>query len=273
MTEALTGTASGPRPRTFVPHLRGAAGWVATRATAAAARLPHWARGRAATRTAAVLGALAVLNVAAHLTGMDATLVIPIGAALLAAAAWAMGLRSRALGIHHRHARHGLKVALWCVGLTAAVLTIALLIPATAQFFHDSRYADAKEVALAVLILIPLTTVIPEELAFRGVLDGALAEHLGERGSYLVGALAFGAWHVLTTGALGGNAGLAAVLGTGLLGQLVGILAVVLATSLAGIGFIWLRRRTGSVLAPMGMHWALNGLAAIATRVATHPPF
>ncbi|MFV0532927.1 MAG: lysostaphin resistance A-like protein [Cumulibacter sp.] len=247
---------------------------VATGASALKQRLPKWARSRAAARTGTVLLALAALNITAHLFDLDAKLVIPLGAALLAAAAWASGLRSRALGVHRDHARHGLRVALWCAGITAAVLAIALLIPQTAQFFHDNRYADASDVAMAAFILIPLTTVIPEELAFRGVLDGALTEHLGERGAYIVGALAFGAWHVLTTGAMtSGNTGLATLLGTGPLAQVVSILGVVAATSVAGLGFIWLRRRTGSLLAPMGMHWALNGLAAIATRIATHPPF
>ena len=157
--------------------------------------------------------------------------------------------------------------------MTAAVLAIALLIPQTSQFFHDNRYADFSDVAMAALVLIPLTTVIPEELAFRGVLDGALSEHLGTRGAYVVGALAFGAWHALTTGALSGNSGLTSLLGSGLLSQVLSIAGVVLATSVAGLGLIWLRRRTGSLIAPVGMHWALNGLAAIATRLATHPPF
>lgn len=273
MTEATLPT-TPVDPRILAPRISRATTWFATRASAAAARLPAWVRSKAAGRTLAVLGALAALNITAHLTGLDAKIVIPVGAAILAGGAWASGLRSRSLGVHRQHARHGVKVALWCVGLTAAVLTIALLIPQTAQFFHDNRYADASEVAFAVLILIPLTTVIPEELAFRGVLDGALAEHLGERGAYLVGALAFGVWHVLTTGALtSGNTGLTTFMGTGVLSQVLSVLGVVLATSVAGLGFIWLRRRTGSVLAPMGMHWALNGLAAIATRVATHPPF
>lgn len=273
MTEATLPTAAIDS-RVLAPRITRATAWVSTRAARVAARLPRWSRSTAVVRTLAVLAALAGLNITAHLAGLDAKIVIPVGAAALAGLAWASGLRSRSLGVHHEHARHGLKVALGCIAVTAAVLTIALLIPQTAQFFQDSRYADGREVALAVFILIPLTTVIPEELAFRGVLDGALQQHLGERGSYLVGAIAFGAWHVLTTGALtSGNAGLTTLLGSGLLSQVLGVLTVVAATSVAGLGFIWLRRRTGSVLAPMGMHWALNGLAAIATRVATHPPF
>jgi membrane protease YdiL (CAAX protease family) len=31
-------------------------------------------------------------------------------------------------------------------------------------------------------------------------------------------------------------------------------------TALAGVVFCELRRRSGSLLAPMGLHWALNGL-------------
>lgn len=273
MTEATLPTAPIDR-HPLAPRITRVIAWLPEAARRAVAGLPRWARSKAAVRTLAVLAAIGTLNVMAHLTGLDAKIVIPVGAAVLAGAAWASGLRGRALGVHHEHARHGLKVALWCVGITAAVLSIALLIPQTAQFFQDNRYADTSDVALAALVLIPLTTVIPEELAFRGVLDGALQEHLGERGSYLVGAVAFGAWHVLTTGALtSGNTGLTTFLGTGLLAQVLSVVGVVAATSVAGLGFIWLRRRTGSLLAPVGMHWALNGLAAIATRIATHPPF
>lgn len=273
MTEATLPTAPVDR-HLLAPRITRAVNRVPMRIPRSAARLPRWIRSKAAVRTLAVLTAIGALNVTAHLTGLDAKIVIPVGAAILAAAAWASGLRSRALGVHHEQARHGLRVALWCVGITAAALALALSIPQTAQFFHDNRYADASEVAMAALILIPLTTVIPEELAFRGVLDGALQEHLGTRGSYMVGAIAFGAWHVLTTGALtSGNTGLTTFLGTGLIAQVLGVLGVVAATSVAGLGFIWLRRHTGSLVAPVGMHWALNGLAAIATRIATHPPF
>ncbi|WP_228389205.1 CPBP family intramembrane glutamic endopeptidase [Cumulibacter manganitolerans] len=233
---------------------------------------PPWSG--AVPRTVAVLVALLGLNLAAHTTGLPAAVVIPVGAAVLAVLAWASGLRIRSLGLHHHHLRHGLKVGLLSAAAVAAVLAVALLIPQTAQFFHDTRYASLSEVATAVLVMIPLTTVLPEELAFRGVLDGALQQHLGRTGSYAVGALAFGAWHVLTTGALTrGNSGLGGIVGSGLTGQLLSIGGVVAATSAAGVALIWLRRHTGSLLAPIGLHWAINGLAAIATRIATHPPF
>lgn len=273
MTEASLPTA--PIDSTLgAPRITRYAAWASKQARLAKARLPQWAHSRAAARTCAVLLALAAINIFAHTATFPPAIVIPLGAAVLAAAAWASGLRWRSLGLHRDDVRRGLRMAAWCIGATAAVLTAAVLIPQTAQFFQDNRYADLSDVAWAALILIPLTTVLPEELAFRGVLDGALQEHLGERGAYVIGAVAFGAWHALTSGGLaGGNAGLTGLLGSGFLAQAVTMLGVVAATSVAGLGFIWLRRRTGSLLAPMGMHWAINGLAAIATRVATHPPF
>jgi membrane protease YdiL (CAAX protease family) len=42
------------------------------------------------------------------------------------------------------------------------------------------------------------------------------------------------------------------------------VLATVLFTTLAGIVFAELRRRSGSLVAPIGLHWATNGLGVLA---------
>ena len=47
-------------------------------------------------------------------------------------------------------------------------------------------------------------------------------------------------------------------------GQAISVLGTVLFTSLAGVVFCELRRRSGSLLAPAGLHWAVNGLAVLA---------
>lgn len=150
----------------------------------------------------------------------------------------------------------------------AAVIAALVAIPATRGFFVDHRYASLSAVIFAAVVLIPLLTVVPEELAFRGVLHGSLRRRLGKRGGLIVGSALFGLWHVLSSLGLNAqNAGLSAVLGGGWLGQLLGILGAVLATSVAGAGFIWLRERTGSILAPVGLHWALNAGGALAVGV------
>ena len=43
------------------------------------------------------------------------------------------------------------------------------------------------------------------------------------------------------------------------------VLATVLFTAGAGVVFCELRRRSGSILAPAGLHWAVNGLSVLAS--------
>jgi hypothetical protein len=44
----------------------------------------------------------------------------------------------------------------------------------------------------------------------------------------------------------------------------------VLATAAAGFVFSWLRRRSGSLIAPIALHWSLNGLGALAAALVWH---
>ncbi len=46
--------------------------------------------------------------------------------------------------------------------------------------------------------------------------------------------------------------------------MLAGVMLAVVATAAAGFVFSWLRRRSGSLLAPIALHWSLNGLGALA---------
>jgi membrane protease YdiL (CAAX protease family) len=45
---------------------------------------------------------------------------------------------------------------------------------------------------------------------------------------------------------------------------LVTVLATVAFTTVAGLLFAELRRRSGSLLAPIGLHWATNGMGVLA---------
>ena len=121
------------------------------------------------------------------------------------------------------------------------------------------------------MVIIPLQTVIPEELAFRGVLHGALNRAWGFRGVAAAGSLLFGLWHVATSlGLTSGNVGFTRMFGGGFAGQLAGVLLAVAATAAAGFVFTWLRRRSGSLLAPIALHWSLNGLGALAAALVWH---
>lgn len=59
-------------------------------------------------------------------------------------------------------------------GLVLTVIVVGALLPWTRPVFLNDRYATFSGAVVASMIVIPLQTVIPEELAFRGVLHGAL---------------------------------------------------------------------------------------------------
>ena len=52
--------------------------------------------------------------------------------------------------------------------------------------------------------------------------------------------------------------------------MLAGVILAVLATGTAGFVFSWLRRRSGSLFAPIALHWSLNGLGALAAALVWH---
>src|SRR5688500_15310534 len=98
------------------------------------------------------------------------------------------------------------------------------------------------------MIVIPLQTVIPEELAFRGVLHGTLHRVYGARGVFAAGSMMFGLWHIASSfGLTSGNRDLSGIVGGGVAGQIIGILLAVVATAAAGVVFTWLRHRSGSL--------------------------
>src|SRR5262249_22059435 len=99
----------------------------------------------------------------------------------------------------------------------------------------------------------------------------ALARAWGFRGVAAAGSLMFGLWHIATSlGLTASNAGFTKLFGGGFTGQLAGVLLAVSATATAGFVFTWLRRRSGSLLAPLALHWSLNGLGALAAALVWH---
>jgi len=137
--------------------------------------------------------------------------------------------------------------------------------------FMNDHYATVSGALIASMVIIPLQTVIPEELAFRGVLHGALNRAWGVRGVAAAGSLLFGLWHVATSlGLTKGNVGFTRLFGGGFVGELAGVLIAVAATAAAGFIFTWLRRRSGSLLAPIALHWSLNGMGALAAALVWH---
>lgn len=168
--------------------------------------------------------------------------------------------------------RWGGLAALAVIGTCA----IGALLPLTREAFQDDR---AKELSLGGLALyvgveIPLGTVLAEETMFRGVLPAMLRRRFAHNRNWAVrgdvaAALLFGLWHVLPSLQLADSN---AVL-KGLpfhLGVPVAMAASVAATAAAGLGFTWLRNRSGSLVAPMMLHWSLNASGIVAAWIVQH---
>ncbi|WP_206510971.1 CPBP family intramembrane metalloprotease [Rhodococcus sp. BGS-1C] len=124
----------------------------------------------------------------------------------------------------------------WGAGAAAVPIMGAVFVAAVPALSERVRPSDAAP-AEWVLFHIPVGTVITEELSFRGLFD-ALAPGLSP--------LFFGLWHIRSARAAGDS-----VVGT------------VIGTAAAGMVFSWLRRRSGSVLAPALAHFALNASGAM----------
>ncbi|MFC8042724.1 CPBP family intramembrane glutamic endopeptidase [Nocardia sp. NPDC057353] len=215
---------------------------------------------------AVVVVVLACTNLIAHFTTAWANVIsVPVAAVVLLALMRRRGLGWHELGLSPRHWRRGTLYAVGAVALVLTVVAIGAALPMTRPFFLADRYATISGALIASMIVIPLQTAIPEELAFRGVLHGTLDRVYGARGVFFTGSLLFGLWHIASSfGLTSGNAGLGAVLGGGWLGQVLGIVLAVVVTGSAGVVFTWLRRRSGSLLAPIALHWSVNGAGALA---------
>ncbi len=118
-------------------------------------------------------------------------------------------------------------------------------------------------------MVIPLGTVLFEEVAFRGVLWGLLRSRHGIAWTTAASSALFGFWHVLPSLRLTDvNPAVAAVAGGGPRGQALAVAGAVVFTAAAGVLLCELRRR-GSLLAPLGLHWAVNGLGVLASAGVT----
>src|ERR1700731_1595317 len=213
---------------------------------------------------ALVVVVLALTNLIAHFTTPWAGVAtVPAAAIGLMVLLRFNGLGWAELGLGRDHWKSGAAYALGAMALVVTVIAVGVLLPLTRPMFMNNHYATMSGALVASMIIIPLQTVIPEELAFRGVLHGALNRAWGVRGVAAAGSLLFGLWHVATSlGLTKGNVGFTRLLGGGFAGELAGVLIAVAATAAAGFIFTWLRRRSGSLPAPISLPWSLHGMGA-----------
>ncbi len=220
--------------------------------------------GRAATLVVAILIPVNVIDVRVE----HAALVVgPVTAAGLALIARRAGLSWADIGLGPGTWRRGLAWGGAAIGAVAVVFAVGAALPLTRNSFRDSRYHFGwGNSLLTSFVLIPLGTVLLEELAFRGVLWGLLRSWRGTLVATTISSGLFGLWHVLPSLHLAAdNQAVGQAVGGGLSGQVLSILGTVLFTAASGVVFCELRRRSGSLLAPAGLHWATNALGVLAS--------
>ncbi|MFE6846811.1 CPBP family intramembrane glutamic endopeptidase [Streptomyces sp. NPDC057686] len=231
-----------------------------------------WRRRRRRIGTRPAVGVTVAVLVAANLAvhrwpglwGLVTAVVV--SGVLLGVLRWAGGTLADA-GLAPGTLARGARWALALIGLVGVVYLAGALLPATRTLFEDRRYSamDGGEVMLRVLVLVPVGTVLVEEVAFRGVLYGLVRRARGAVWATAVSSLLFGLWHVLPSLHLvTAKPAVASVVGQSGPGAVLAVLGAVLFTTAAGVLFCELRRRSGSLLAPMGLHWAVNALGYLA---------
>ena len=136
------------------------------------------------------------------------------------------------------------------LGLAAAAPVALGVAVATGlpQVREEMADRDLPDGLLRWLLLgIPLGTVWSEEAAYRAALGTVAAEAFGPTGGRLVQSAAFGLSHIADARSTGEP-----------------VVPTVLVTGLAGWVFGWLYERSGSLIAPMLAHLAVNEAGAVA---------
>lgn len=190
---------------------------------------------------------LAIVNIARSTvvpSGAHFALNIVYAAVVVVFGVLAAGLGPDELGLSRASVASGLR---WGAGAFVAVVIVAAIAALTGSG-RDAMDVDDAHLAVGafltkVAVVIPVGTVLAEELVFRGVLYALLCRCLGGWRAVTAGAVAFGLWHVFPAWRADG---IAVALGT------------FAATTAAGWGFVWLRKRSGSLVAPVLAHLATN---------------
>lgn len=155
------------------------------------------------------------------------------------------------IGLAPQALRSGLRYGLGGAAIVGTATMAASRAPMSRDLFADAR-AQPHDVAYQVFVRIPLGTVVLEEVLFRGMLPAAIR---GARADLAASAL-FGLWHIVPTqNTLDINQLTDPTL------RLRAVAAGVGATFIAGLGLAAIRRRSGSLLAPMLIHWSANAVA------------
>ncbi len=163
------------------------------------------------------------------------------------------------MGIETASLKQGVLTALPFMLTIIGIMGIVYIVrPAT---FLDVRYNQDLSVMLySLFIILPLTTVLLEELFFRGLFFGYLLDVTTQLGAIILSSLAFGLWHFFTSK----NVTLEGISVTPVLVSV----GVVVVTAIAGAFFLWLRIRGNNLITPVLVHWTINATGVVLSYLA-----
>ncbi|MET9337253.1 CPBP family intramembrane glutamic endopeptidase [Nonomuraea sp. NPDC003804] len=222
-----------------------------------------------------LLRSLAVLVAANVMNNRVAPRLAPLTSALATGALVAMarksGLSWEEIGF--TRGMPGARAGAALAAIVAAGYTAGIAVPRTRALFHDERALSLStaEVVEAVLLQVPVGTVLLEEVGFRGALYGMLRRDHGTVTATAVSSTLFGLWHILPSMEMArANPALGELTsGDGDMARVV--VGSVVSTAAAGVLFCELRRHRG-LLAPALLHLATNSLGYLFARIAPAPP-
>jgi CAAX protease family protein len=171
------------------------------------------------------------------------------------------GATTEQQGLALESAPRGVRIGVVIGAPVVATMAAAAYIPSTQKFFRDERIigADGPSALYELFIRMPLATAIGEELMFRSALEGILRSRRSSLQALLTSAALFGIWHTLPAlDRLRSNPGARAVHKDNNVLKVVVVTGVCCATAGAAVALSYLRQKTGSVLAPIIVHYAIN---------------
>ena len=151
-----------------------------------------------------------------------------------------------------------------------AIIVVSLLIAnvssRASSLFIDSRNSSPTTAGIAkkIGIEIPFATVLFEEVLFRGLLVYLLDQLLSFNQAMIVASLLFGMWHLLPSIHFTRNVSIAPK------SMSIAALATVGATTMLGLFLCVARFWSGSLLAPIIIHCAINVSGYLTSARATH---
>ncbi len=229
---------------------------------------PAHPRRRSYEALALLIAILAMANIVRSLALSEVTqwtFTVAIAGAAIAIGRTAAVTRSE-LGLNPDHVHEGLRYGMASFVVVATVVTVAAVAPWLGPIFDDSR-ADAGviELLIRVVVVIPLGTVLVEELIFRGMLLALLRRIAPTAVALVVCSILFGLWHVFP-------AWLSPPDNTALdeISRTDATFGTLISTTIAGLVFGWLRLVSGSLVAPILAHTATNTIPLLAAALVGH---